>query len=220
MDILTLIKKILAAIFGEKNEDKEKSTEENKASQEVALSLEKQIAAYIDQIIKTGEGNPFTKTPYMKFRESEGKNRSKDIDALIIRNNGQMADAYCMFGQQDILRAVEIKFNIKFDLPRTGSTQKFFNNTKNEYKHADPKPYSLGIYQYGDEYKGHAVLCLTEYIDPEKEYFTTFEFNTSADAGPNIERDGQGCYFKKRPVDGHGSMHLRGFVDIFKAIKK
>jgi len=122
----------------------------------------------------------------------------------------------CMFGCQDILRAVEIKFNIKFDLPKTGSTQKFFNNTKPEYKTSTPDRLMIGIYQHGDEYKGHAIWCLGK---QDKKQVATFEFNTSPDAGKEVIRDGQGCYFKTRNIEGYGDMRMRGFVDILKAIK-
>ncbi len=221
--IKNFFKNILAAINGslitkeKTNEEISKDKDEkDKTSQKVRHKLESEIAAYIDDLIMKGAQNPFTKTPYKDFRESEGKNRSKDIDALIIRNGGNMADAYCMFGCQDILRSVEIKFNIKFDLPKTGSTQKFFNNTKPEYKTSTPDRLMIGIYQHGDEYKGHAIWCLGK---QDKKQVATFEFNTSPDAGKEVIRDGQGCYFKTRNIEGYGDMRMRGFVDILKAIK-
>jgi len=218
-----LIKDILAAIFRQPSpgdntheKDSKEKVDKDKTSQEVRHKQFKEIAAYIEELITKGTNNPFTKTPYKDLRESQGKNRSKDLDALILRNGGKLADPYCLYGLQDILRAVEIKFNIKFDLPKAGSTQSFFNRTKPEYKTSEPLSYSIGIYQKGDEYKGHAVLCLSK-IDSED--FSTFEFNTSPEQGKNIERDGQGCYFKTRSLEGYDDMRLRGFVDIFKAIK-
>lgn len=216
-----LIKDILAAIFkqptGDIHEkDSKEKVDKDKTSQEVRHPQFKEIAAYIEELITKGTNNPFTKTPYKDFRESQGKNRSKELDALIIRNGGKLADPYCLYGLQDILRAVEIKFKIKFDLPKTGSTQSFFNRVNSIYKTSEPLPYAIGIYQKGDEYKGHAVLCLSK-IDAED--FSTFEFNTSPEQGKIVERDGQGCYFKTRSVEGYDDMRLRGFVDIFKAIK-
>lgn len=215
--LFQIIFKAISTNTGEllnEKDDEEKSKSNTK--EKVRHEKFKEIAKYIDDLIVHGKDNPFTKTAYKDFRESEGKNKSKDIDALLIRNGGSLSMPYCCFGLMDILRAVEIKFQIKFDLPKSGSTQGFFNRTKPEYKTSEPTPYTIGIYQKGDEYKGHAVFCLAK-IDNEK--FSTFEFNTSPDVGPNIERDGQGCYFKIRSVDGYGDMRMRGFVDIFKAIK-
>lgn len=180
--------------------------------------LHKEICDYIDEIIYKGTNNPLTKTAYMNFRETSGKNSSPDLDPMILRNGGKLGYPYCMYGQQDILRAVEMKFKVKFDLPKTGSTQKFFNETKQEYKINFPKPYSIGIYrQKQDPTKGHAVQVRTQ-IDEKQ--FSTFEFNTSPQSESEIVRDGEGCYFKVRQITGYSKMELRGFVDIFKAIKK
>lgn len=185
---------------------------------EPVVDLVKEISDYIDQLIYKGTDNPFTKLPYMNFRETFGNNRSEELDKLIIRNGGKLADPYCLYGQQDILRAVELKFKIKFDLPKTGSTQKFFNNTKPEYITNLPLKYSIGIFrQKKDPTRGHAVHVRTQ-IDTKQ--FSTFEFNTSPQVNQEIVRDGEGCYFKVRQLVGYNEMELRGFVDIFKAIKK
>jgi len=180
--------------------------------------LHKEICNYIDEIIYKGTNNPFTKSPYMNFRETSGKNSSPDLDPMILRNGGKLGYPYCMYGQQDILRAVELKFKVRFDLPNTGSTQKFFNETKQEYKIEYPKPYTIGIYrQKADQTKGHAVQVRNKIDDKQ---FSTFEFNTSPQMDNEIVRDGEGCYFKVRQLAGYEKMELRGFVDIFKAIKK
>jgi hypothetical protein len=213
-DLLSKLIELAKSIFKEV-EAIEKS--QSSTTPKVEKSLEQQAVEFIEEIIHAGKTNPLTKTAYMNFRESEGYNRSKDIDPMILRNGGTLGIPYCMFGQQDILRAVEKKFNVKFDLPKTGSTQKFWADTKAIYKTQTPVPYSIGIYQKGDLWKGHAVQCRGSVNSKE---FATFEFNTSPDAGPDIVRDGQGCYFKVRPLSGYGDMKLKGFVDIFKAMRK
>lgn len=185
---------------------------------EAPKDIQKEISEYIDQLVYKGEDNPFTKTPYMNFKETSGNNRSEELDQLILRNGGKLGYPYCLYGQQDILRAVEIKFKVKFDLPVTGSTQKFFNETKTEYISIEPLKYSIGIFrQKKDPTKGHAVQVRTK-IDNKQ--FSTFEFNTSPQIDNEIVRDGEGCYFKVRQLAGYNEMELRGFVDIFKAIKK
>jgi hypothetical protein len=216
---LTLLQKIINAIleiFRNEKIDEKENNKETLPEKVIEQSLDKKIFKFIDDLIYLGTNNPFTKKPYMDFRESSGKNSSPDLDPLIKRNGGSFADPYCLFGQQDILRAIERSFGIEFDLPKTGSTQKFWGLVKPEYKTQTPKPYTIGIYKKADEYKGHAVLCLGQ-IDSKT--FSTFEFNTSPDAGQEIVRDGQGCYFKTRPLAGYGDMKLLGFVDIIKAIK-
>lgn len=176
----------------------------------------KEICDFIDNLVYEGSKNPFTKVAYMNFRESAGKNRSTELDAMIKRNGGNLGDAYCMFGQQDILRAIEKQFNVKFDLPKGGSTQSFWRDTKAEYKTQNAGPYYIGIYKRGTTWTGHAVQSRGTINSKE---FSTFEFNTSPSAGQEIVRDGEGCYFKIRPFAGYGDMKLLGFVDIFKAMK-
>lgn len=219
-----LLFKIFKAIYEVfKNEQANKKTidkeDDKKTNQDevVLVPLEKQISDFVNQIIQKGVGNPLTNTPYMNFRETEGKNRSKDIDALILRNGGELGDLYCMYGVQDILRAIELKFKIKFDLPKTGSTQDFFTQTKEAYKVSSPIPFSICIFKLLKGTGGHAALCLNK---PDQNTFTTFEFNTSPQIGEQVERNGEGCYFKSRPLHGYSNMVIRGYVDIFKAIKK
>lgn len=201
-------------IFRNEKAIEEKNSQENLPKE---ISLESQITKFIDDLIYLGNNNPFGKKPYMDFRESAGKNRSPELDAMIKRHGYDLGVAYCLIGLQDILKCCERGFGIDFDLPTTGSTQSFWRDTKAEYKSDKPSPYSIGIYQKGSEWKGHAVLCLGPINNQE---FSTFEFNTSPDAGAEIVRDGQGCYFKTRPLAGYGDMKLKGFVNIFKAIKQ
>lgn len=176
-----------------------------------------QIQSYIENLLTKGTKNPFTKTPYMAIREEFGKNRGKELDALILRNGGSLGDPYCVFGLQDILRATEINFNIEFDLPRGGSVVSFYNQVKAEYKGLLPRPYSIACYRYDQSWQGHAGLSLSKVGIQEH---STFEFNTSPNATEEIVRDGEGAYFKVRNIQGFGKMKLMGFVYIMEAIKK
>jgi hypothetical protein len=173
------------------------------------------IEICIEDLIDVGLSNPFTKKPYIAWRETKGKNRSPEIDAMILRNGGKPGDPYCMYGVQDMLRILEKRYRFKFDLPKTGSTQKFFNETNPAYISKTPIPYSIAIYKKGNTGLGHAAWCLWRVRDSEK--IRTFEFNTS-DNDQGDARDGEGCYTKIRNIGGFGSMELRGFVNIFKAI--
>jgi hypothetical protein len=153
----------------------------------------------------------------MNFRESLGQNRSPDLDPMIIRNGGRPGDSYCVFGIQDMLRGAEIKFKITFDLPKTGGVQAFWKATKQEYKMLTPKPYCIGCYELLDSPFGHMVFSYGP-VNPREH--STFEFNTSPNATPEIVRNGEGCYFKVRNIEGFGKMKLLGYVDIFESIRK
>lgn len=155
--------------------------------------------------------------PYKNYRETKGKNRSPEIDKMILAQGGNLGEPYCIYGIQSVLDEIRSKFNVEIDLPETGSSQSFWSNTKSEYKIDKPCALSIGIYQNGNSWTGHGVIALSE-IDSSNN-FKTFEFNTSA-SGNDIVRDGQGAGYMKRPLKGYGVMHTKGFVDIFKAIKR
>lgn len=180
-------------------------------------SIEPLITKQIEAMIVKGEQNPFTKTPYMNFRENGWQNRSSDLDEMMKRQDQSLGAAYCLIGIQDILRAVESVQKIHFDLPKTGSTQRFFDQTKEEYKITEPKPLAIAIWRLKGTSSGHAGLCLGRATNGR---FPTFEFNTSPQDTDAIERNGEGAYFKSRLLGGFEQMELRGFVDIIKAIKQ
>lgn len=168
------------------------------------------LRSFVKNIIDLGTLNHFTKTPYILFRESAGKNRSVDIDAMIKRNGGTLGDPYCVFGIQDILRNLETEFGVTIDLPKTGGVLKLWEGTKNQYKTQDPSEISIGCYQKADTRFGHAVLVL----NTGPKYISTFEFNTSDNSDDSIVRDGEGAHYKNRIIEGIGEMKLLGFIDI------
>jgi hypothetical protein len=184
---------------------------------EQVLQFRRDLNAYIEGLIYKGADNPFTSTAYMNFRETHGKNRSPDIDAMITRNRGQLGDPYCVFGIQDILRCVEKRFNCVVDLPKTGGVLKLWQNTKDEYKTKTPKAFTIACYQQGATLFGHAMFSFGPVNDKE---FSSFEFNTSPNADNEIIRDGEGCYFKLRRTEGFGNFKPLGFIDILEAIKR
>lgn len=184
---------------------------------EQVQQIKRELVNYIEGLIYKGIDNPFTTTPYMNFRETQGKNRSPDLDAMITRNGGKLGDPYCVFGLQDILRACEKRFKCEIDLPKTGGVLNLWQNTKPEFKTQTPRPFTIGCYRKGESLHGHAILCFGEINNKE---LSSFEFNTSPNADPEIIRDGEGCYFKVRQTQGFGAFKLLGFIDIFDAIRR
>lgn len=153
---------------------------------------------------------------YSQLKESHGKNRSPEIDKLILKQGGALGESWCMYFCQSILDVIELRFDCKIDLPEGGSTQKFYNTTKEQYKHYLAKPLTIVIWKkYADPSLGHAALCLS-YFDEHKE-FRTFEGNTQNDT-KELKRNGDGAYYRTRELE-YPNMHLRGFVDIYEAIK-
>lgn len=155
--------------------------------------------------------------PYEHVRETNGKNRSPLIDKIITGNGGSLGSAYCCYGVQQVLSDVEAAYkklgvDVHFDIPSGGSTQTLWAKTKPEYKFALPKAASLVVWRHTPS-TGHIGICLSGNNGGK---FETFEFNTSADSTA-IVRDGEGAYYKNRPL--HGSMELLGFIDLQKAMK-
>jgi hypothetical protein len=174
-----------------------------------------EVFTYMTHLIETE--SPYGKA-YKMWRETGGKNRSPELDRMIIEMGGHLGDSYCLFGIQSIMRAIEEKFDCIFDLPHTGSTQTFWQKSKEIYKVQTPGPLQVGIYQHGDTWQGHAVLPQGFLFN--QKLFKTFEFNTDAHDASKVVRDGQGCGYIVRSMTGSGDMHLKGFVDIYLAIKR
>lgn len=175
------------------------------------------ITKYVVDLINGTEKNPLQQgLVYKNLKETNGNNRSPDLDKMILRQGGRLGEPYCLYIQQDILDCIRLKFNCIIRLSEGGGTQDFFDSTSDMYISEKPLPLSIGIYQNkDDEEKGHAVLCLS-YMNSHNE-FTTFEGNTSSD-NHDVVRDGEGCYFKSRKLD-YPSKRIRGFIDIYSAIR-
>lgn len=175
-----------------------------------------QVITFVNSLIEFE--SPY-KLPYVAWRETKGKNRSPELDQMIPANGGHLGDSYCLFGQQDIMRAIERRWlGCKIDLPRGGGTQDFFAHVKPEYKRTEPDDLYIGIYRHGDTWQGHAVQAKGKFT--KRPYFPTFEFNTDAKDASKIVRDGQGCGYLSRSVEHMPSsdMRLLGFVDVYAAI--
>lgn len=158
-------------------------------------------------------------TPYKKIRETKGKNRSPELDKLILNQGGSLGEPYCVYGQQQAID--DICSLLKLDrktvlVPEGGSSQRVFKKSPDRFKKSKPAPMRLVVWQYAsDPTRGHFGMCLSEADNNGS--FQTFEFNTSPDASAVI-RDGQGAHFTNRNVSGTRSMKILGYIDLFDAI--
>lgn len=158
-------------------------------------------------------------TPYKKIRETKGKNRSPELDKLILNQGGALGEPYCVYGQQqaidDICSLLKID-RASVDIPEGGSSQRVFKKSPDRFKKSKPAPMRLVVWQYAsDPTHGHFGMCLS-YADGNG-LFQTFEFNTNPDPGAVI-RDGQGAHFVNRNVAGTRTMRILGYIDLFDAI--
>lgn len=145
---------------------------------------------------------------YLALRETKGKNRSPEIDALILANGGSLGEPYCVYGIQDVNQKVCKAMNLHSALFRTGGTQALWNTTPAKYKAVFPQAGYIGIFRSRtDADHGHAVICLSD-LGIDHESFGTIEFNTNGLGS----RDGDGVYMRTRSMKGTDHLELRGFI--------
>lgn len=158
-------------------------------------------------------------TPYKKIRETKGKNRSPELDNLILNQGGALGEPYCVYGQQQAIDDIcsILKLDRKeIEIPEGGRSQRVYEKTPDRFKKSKPAPMRLVVWQYkADPTHGHFGMCLSEADNNGS--FQTFEFNTSPDPS-SVIRDGQGAHFMNRNVSGTHSMKILGYLDLFDAI--
>lgn len=155
--------------------------------------------------------------PYKLIKETNGKNRSKAIDAINTEQKAYLAAPYCQTGVQEVLddkcRYYKIS-RIAVNIPEGPGTQAVWAKTPSKYRRSTPDACCWVSWNHG-EGKGHTGE-ITSIIDDKK--FVTLEFNTSA-YGQKIERDGEGFYFGLvRDISGYGSTTINGYIDVYQAI--
>jgi len=162
---------------------------------------------------------PVQNGPFKIIRETKGKNRSAEIDALIKRQGGTLGDPYCAWGQQEILDELCAYYEIdrkKVKLNEGGSCDSLFKKLDKAgvYRVKAPVPVSWVIFRYPNG-KGHIEMPLS--TADKKGNFRAFGFNTTA-KGAEVVRDGQGAGYTLRSVKGYGDAKVRGYFDVYQAI--
>lgn len=182
------------------------------------LSREQYVKVNHDIFSGTIKVSPYNDLPYFLLREKAGtSNRSKEIDALILRQGGDFGNAYCQFGQQDKMDAVAMYLKIPrkhWNYPEGGGTQRVFSLVDSKYKFDKPLPGMFWTVQYNHGDKGH----IEDVYDFRDGVAYTLAFNTTIDGDDTIVRDGQGAGFATRPVfkekhQGKDIVTTKGFVD-------
>lgn len=163
--------------------------------------------------IKTKNG------PYEGIRETKGKNRDPQIDAIILRQGGSLGQPYCQWGMQEILDELCDYYGVSrksVDIPEGGGTQDVYRRSPERFKHAKVVFPSWRTWKKGNTGLGHVEMALETISEG---LYKMFGFNTSV-KGSEVARDGEGCGFTKRPHDPAGSLSPVGYIDIYAAIKE
>jgi hypothetical protein len=156
--------------------------------------------------------------PYKDLRETPGQsNRSPQLDKLITLQGGHLGDPYCQLGQQQVLDDICAYYGVKrkyVRLPEGSSTQTVFDLSK-DYYCSFPAPLCWITWRVPGTYKGHTGM-ITSVVNKDK--CQTMEFNTTIRSDEGVERDGEGFAEPIRRFESVGSMHLRGYVDVYEAV--
>jgi len=151
---------------------------------------------------------------YIGISESDGPNRSPQIDSFNKFMKVPLGSAYCLSGLWYALDNIaQIYGAININLPKTGHCLTFARDTKPIYKSKNPEPGDFGIYQMGGTASGHAVYVQKILNDQIK----TVEFNTVG-SDKKMIREGDGCFYRERPIVGIGNMKLVTFVRVIDAL--
>lgn len=163
---------------------------------------------------------PTKNGPYKNIRETQGKNRSPQIDPLIKRQGGKLGDAYCLWGQQEILDELCAYYGLNrkdVPIPEGGGTQKEFSIIPKRFKVAAPVAVGWAFWRHKNG-TGHVECSLSGPIEGTS-VFKTFGFNTTAH-GNDVVRDGQGAGYMSRETVKVGDMAPLGYVDIYAALQE
>lgn len=158
---------------------------------------------------------------YAHVRETEGKNRSKEIDQFNKLADVDLGSPYCVSGvvfglyPYIVMMAKRDGIKLSYAGPTTASSQSFYKRSAKAYI-AKPLFGAAGVYQQLENpTRGHFVTSISDALMNDK--FATFEFNTSVniEKDGHIERDGDGAAFKSRSIKGYTGMRFLGFVDVY-----
>lgn len=172
--------------------------------------------------------SPYSDThPYKLLRETNGNNRSKGIDALILRQGGSLGQPYCQYGQQDKMDALALYLKIPrkyWNYPEGGGTQRVLSLVDDKYKRTlkdEPLSCCFVTVEYNNSGKGHIedIYEVVEKLEnPIGFKVKTRAFNTTIDGDDSIVRDGAGAGLATRKIFQNwiqvkDKVELKGFVD-------
>lgn len=159
-----------------------------------------------------------------KFRETNGKNRSPEIDAANRWIGAGLGAPYCITMLLYRTSQVCKQLGLQNPIINTASTQRFLNSAPNQYKVAFREKMSEA-FAISVQVPPAAIYIMRRNSDPslghafagqDKKaagygFVPAVEYNTDPVSG---DRDGDGAYETTRDIRGNSSMWTRGWVDV------
>lgn len=142
--------------------------------------------------------------------EKGGNNKGKEVEWMQDTIGDIGREAWCMSAVQSIVGYVEQLIGKKSSLAPSEHCLTVWHETPKERRVAVPSRGCVVIWRHGASSSGHTGIVLKV----EGDSMTTLEGNT----GPSnalVEREGDGCYIKKRSIHGAGDMKVVGYIKPF-----
>jgi hypothetical protein len=144
--------------------------------------------------------------------EKGGSNKGKEVEWLQDTIGDVGREAWCMSTVQSIIGYCEQVIGRKSELSPGEHCLTVWNETSNMRRIPAPAPGCIIIWRHGTSSAGHTGIVLE--VEPSGLTMITLEGNT----GPSntiVEREGDGCYIKRRSTKGSGDMKIVGYIKPF-----
>lgn len=150
---------------------------------------------------------------FVGVTESGGANKGPEVEMFQKAVDGKaVGEPWCCAFVQFCVKATDANVGTKNVLAQTEHCVTLWNQTPPEARLEMPIPGCLIVWEKHDQGKptglGH-VGIVTKVLAGE--FVQTIEGNTGA--GPGVEREGDGVYLRKRPLNPVGYMRIKGFLN-------
>jgi hypothetical protein len=159
----------------------------------------------------------------VSIKEKTNKNDGEMVELIQSVSGGKRGHAWCMYLIMAAIAYAEKKTGVKSPIPSSGHCMTVWNRTPAEFRVKTlPLPGAIAIWRHGNTSSGHTGMVM----GADGKVMNLVEGNTtSGKAGGTVVREGHGCYFTERSMQGFpnikttGSMKLVGFLVPFPKVK-
>lgn len=149
---------------------------------------------------------------WQHIKETDGKNRQKDIDAWNKAMKVPLGSPWCMSFVQSRIKDIESRYGVASRVFKSAHCLTVWNQSPQNLKDSIPNEGDLIIWNKPGTTNGH-VGIVTKVLG--NGYVETIEGNTSS--GSLVERNGDGVYIKKRHINGDGHFKVKGYLKVWDA---
>lgn len=141
--------------------------------------------------------------------EQGGDNKGKWVELFQSTLSEPSSQSWCMDFVQSCIAYAEVTKGVVSGLAATEGCLDLWNKSSATHQVKKPIKGDIVIYQMGNTEKGHCGIIIGE----DGDRWLTIEGNTSPSS--EIDRNGDGCYVKKRIKGGSVTFREVGFLRVF-----